>query len=271
MKKIKKILSSPLFTVVALVLALGLLAFSTIGGARAALTYYSDTYHSQVETKDIGVTLIENDVDIACRDYVKEKADGTWHEKAGVLLENMLEEQGEKVVLGQQYPEVLCVKNSGTIDNYVRVKIYKYWVDENGNKTREIEPEAIDLHLVNLVGDEEGQQCWIEDEAARTQERTVLYYNKLLASTEGSYSGMASITPPFADTLKIDLDLEKYTKTSKTDDGVIITTIQMNGYRFVVEVTVDAVQDHNAKEAILSAWGKKVTIQDKSLSLWQEE
>lgn len=270
MKKIKKILSSPWFSIVTLVAAIGLLAFSTIGGARAALTYYSDTYHSQVETKDIGVTLVENDLDIACRDYVKEKADGTWNEKAGILLENMIPE-GEKVVLGQHYPEVLCVKNSGTIDNYVRVTIYKYWVDEQGNKTREIDPEAIDLRLVNLAGDEAGEQCWIEDKSAKTKERTVLYYNRLLASTQGSTSGMDAVTPPFADALKINLDMEKYAKTEKTENGVIVTTNQINGYRFIVEVTVDAVQNHNAEAAIQSAWGKRVSIQNKSLSLFEEE
>lgn len=261
MKKIKNLLLSPKTTVVALVVAIGLLAFSTIGGARAALTYYSDTYQSQVETKDIGVTLVENEVDIAFRDYVKEKADGTWHEQIGVLLGNMLptSQTQQSVSLGQLYPESLWVKNSGTIDQYVRVTIYKYWMDEQGNKTRVINPDAIDLHLINLLGDPTGEQCWIEDAEAKTEERTVLYYNKLLPNAE--------ITPAFTDTLKIDVDLEEHSKVTRTDEGVIITTSEFNGYRFAIEVTVDAVQDHNAKEAILSAWGKNVSIQNKTLGL----
>lgn len=269
MKKIKKLLISPTFTIVALLLASGLLIFSTIGGARAALIYYSESYHSQLETKDIGVTLIENDAEIAFRDYAKDKSDGTWNEKEGVLLVQMLgQEQDGKVVPGKQYPEVLCVKNSGTIDNYVRVTIYKYWIDAQGEKVRQIDPHAINLHLVNLVGDENGQQCWIEDETARTDERTVLYYHNLLAANDGEESEVSSITPAFSDTICIDVDLEQYTKVDRTEDGIIITTSKLDGYQFVVEVTVDAVQNHNAREAILSAWGKSVIIQDNTLSLW---
>lgn len=258
--KIRKILTFPVSIIIAFVLAVGLLGYSMVGGAKAALTYYSDTYKTQVETRDIGLTLVENDADIAWRDYVKEKADGTWKETKGVLLGNMLpQEQDGTIVLGERYPEVLKLKNSGTIDNYVRVTIYKYWLDENGNKVRVVSPDAINLHLINLSDQTDSEKCWLEDKSAKTDERTVLYYKYPLASS--------SVTPAFSDWLQIDVDMEAYAKTTKTDEGVIITECEMNGYRFVVEVTADAVQDHNAKEAILSAWGKHVEINDKAISL----
>ena len=42
MDKVKKMITSPKVSVAAFVLAVGLLLFSSIGGARAALTYYSE-------------------------------------------------------------------------------------------------------------------------------------------------------------------------------------------------------------------------------------
>jgi len=59
--KIKKFITSPAGTMGAFALAVGLLASSSVGGARAALTYYSETYTSRVQMYDIGVTLLEND------------------------------------------------------------------------------------------------------------------------------------------------------------------------------------------------------------------
>ena len=41
-------------------LAVVMLFSSSIGGARAALTYYSETYSSRVQMYSIGVSLLEN-------------------------------------------------------------------------------------------------------------------------------------------------------------------------------------------------------------------
>lgn len=42
----------------------------------------------------------------------------------------------------------------------------------------------------------------------------------------------------------------------------ITTTYEYDGAQFVLEATVDAVQTHNAKDAIKSAWGVDVNISD---------
>ena len=60
MKKLKKFASSPAVTMVSFLLAVLLLGFSTVGGARAALTYYSDTYISTMQLQEISVDLLEN-------------------------------------------------------------------------------------------------------------------------------------------------------------------------------------------------------------------
>ncbi len=250
--------ASPLVTVVLFILAVAMLLGGSIGGTRAALTYYSETYTSRIQMYDIGVGLIENGKEVSWREY-NSAGDGTWNEHTGVLLENMIPE-GESLTLGKTYQENLNVRNSGTINQYVRVSIYKYWLDEEGKKLRDLSPDLIDLHLVNLGTD------WIEDEGARTEERTVLYYNKLLyAQGEG-----ASETPLFADSLTInDSIAKKVTQEAKQEGNytTILTTYDYDGVKFQIEVEVDAVQEHNAEDAIWSAWGKRVTFQDGILSL----
>lgn len=258
MDKIKKIICSPITTIIAFGMAAAFIGFSTIGGARAALTYYSETYASQVEMHDIGVSLMENGVNVSTRDYYYEVADGTWTEHTGVLLAKMLEKD-EELLLGKKYKEELSVLNSGTIDTFVRVSLYKYWVDENGNKSRVIDPSMIELELVNISGMSDGKQCWIEDTTARTAERTTLYYSQLLKSGE--------VTPVFSNTIKINDSIASNVSTSVKEDGTIISVYDYNGYKFVLEANVDSVQDHNAQDAILSAWGIDVSVNNGKLAL----
>ena len=40
----------------------------------------------------------------------------------------------KRLPLGKKYKEKLTVKNSGAIDEYVRVSIVKSWTDKDGNK-----------------------------------------------------------------------------------------------------------------------------------------
>lgn len=253
MKKQKKRMkiAPPIVTVALFIVAVALLLGSSIGGTRAALTYYSETYSSRIQMYDIGITLLENDKEISWRDY-SSAGDGTWNEQTGELLKNMLAD-GEAVTLGKKYREELKVSNTGTINEYVRVSIYKYWLDKKGDKLRDLSPDLIRLNLVNLGTD------WIEDEEASTTERTVLYYNKLLYA-EGQ--GLSE-SPLFADFLIIDDSIaKKVSQETTTEDGytTIVTTYDYDGVSFQIEVEVDAVQEHNAEDAIWSAWGKRVTV-----------
>ena len=149
-KNRKDITTFVLFGLAAVLLVLG-----TAGSSQAALTYFSENYTAQIQVYDIGVTLTENGNDISWRNYTG--SGDAWNENTGELLANMIDaEAGEKLVPGKAYPEALSVKNSGTIDQYVRVMVYRYWVDKEGNKTTELSPELIDL---NLTGN-----GWVEDE-----------------------------------------------------------------------------------------------------------
>lgn len=63
-------------TVALLSASVVLLAGSTVGSARAALTYYSENYGAQVEVSNIGVSLVENDKVISKRDYASNGKNG---------------------------------------------------------------------------------------------------------------------------------------------------------------------------------------------------
>ena len=243
-------------TIALFALAAVLLIFSTVGSSRAALTYFSETYGAEVSMYQIGVSLVENGRLISNRDYTG--ADDNWYENTGWLLSGMLSETNNELQLDYPYLEKLSVTNSGDIDEYVRVSIYRYWTDTNpydpnweltGRKLTNLSPSYIDLELVTGNG-------WIRDpNTPATAERTVLYYDHVL--------GIGESTDLFAETLTIHASEEDglmpgmhLTATNTyEEDGIITTTWDYDGVYFVLRVVVDAVQTHNAEAAIQSAWG----------------
>lgn len=224
-------------TVVLLAVAAVLLAASAVGSTRAALTYYSENYVAGINTSKIDVSLVENGVE------------------TDVLLENMLPE-GEALTLGKSYGEAISVKNTGSIDSYVRVILTKSWQDEDGKKDTTLTPALIDLQLVTGNG-------WIVDEEATTAERTVLYYTGILPA--GAESSALSST------LRIDPSVgTKVIETVREEEaGKVITFVyEYDGYTANIDAEVDAVQTHNAADAIKSAWGIDAVISaDGNLSL----
>ncbi|MCF0129827.1 MAG: hypothetical protein HUJ70_14685 [Pseudobutyrivibrio sp.] len=255
MSKIKIFLTSTAGIATSFVLAAGLLMFGSVGGARAALTYYSESYQSQVEMKDIGVSLVENGTVVSTRDYYYTVADGTWKENTGVLLGG-LSLKDDKIEFEKPYQEELSVKNTGRIPIYARVTVYKYWVKPNGDKCYDIHPG-----LISLTFNENSN--WEIDTAASTDERTVYYYKKILQPDE--------TTAPLTKNLRISMDKNAKIKTeiSYDEEGYkhIDKYYDLNDYRFILQADVDAVQTHNAADAILSAWGKSVTISGDTLSI----
>lgn len=274
MKKLKKFVASPAVTMASLVLAIGLLLFSTIGGARAALTYYSDNYVSDVQLQQIAVALLENGEVVA---------EGTSQARAANVLLGWMNEKDFQLHLGQTYPEVLAVQNPVSTDDtenigqYVRVTVQKYWEvqgEAGSEKAQELKPDLIDLNLTNLRANGSSEAGWVQDTSAytNTAERTVLYYNRPLG---GDNPNDPRVSVPFADTLTISPDaalyVDKTVETQTTTDGsktVVTTTYVYENATFQIKVTVDAVQQHNAEDAIFSAWGRQVNIaSDGTLSL----
>ncbi|MCF2553955.1 hypothetical protein [Faecalicatena contorta] len=233
MRKRKKRI--PKKSILLLSAAVLLLLGSTIGSTRAALTYYSENYVAGMELSSIGVSLLENGKVVSSRDYAD---NGEWKGEAdGVLLDGFLEE-GEKIIPGKNYDEVLSVRNSGNIDTYVRVIVTTNWLDKEKKKVpvTTLDPGLIELHYLD---------GWRVDDAASTSERTVLYYQDILS---------AGSEVAFADSLRINPDIcNRLTQT--VDDNVYTYTYEYDGYSFQIAAEVDAVQTHNGKDAVKSAWG----------------
>lgn len=260
MKSPKKIL--PHGTILLLfAAAVIMLLFGSIGSARAALTYYSEDYTSRLQMYNIGVTLLENDVEVAKRNY-DSSGSGAWEETSVPLLEHMIPE-GEILQIGRSYPEELKVVNTGTVDQYVRVTIYKYWTEApaegeeaDGREQRKLQDLDSEMIMLNLT---EGSG-WLVDESSSTKERMVLYYSRALAVGE--------TTEPFADELKINNSiLTKVEEKPGAASGNIMSTYIYDNKQFWVDVKVDAVQEHNAADAVWSAWGRRVQVSDGVLSL----
>jgi len=246
MKKKKK--SFPKKPALVLTAAALLLVGSTVGSTRAALTYYSENYSAQMNMQSIGVSLLENDKVVSSRDYV---SNNEWKGTSqGTLLTNLLGKD-ETFTPGKKYNEAISVKNSGTIDTFVRVIITKSWQDEEGNKYTNLSPDLIELNFLTDNG-------WQIAKDQSTTERTVLYYTKAVAAGDS--------TPALSDTIRIKPSIAKDV-TKHVDGNTITYTYKYNGYTFHIDAEVDAVQTHNAKDAIKSAWGVDVNVSDDETTM----
>lgn len=200
------------------------LAFAVAGTARAALTYFSDDYQSDIALTELQVSLKEQG------DGMKEAAtigsDGT-------LLSWM---KTDTVAIGKKYDEVLSAANSGEQPEYVRVVVSKYWTDANG-KAVTLDPDLIDLEF-----EEAG---WIVDDSMSTPEQTILYSADPLDPTDEL---------AFTKSIKIsDKLLTKF--DSDTKGNVTTITYDYDGYNFGITAEVDSVQTHSAAKAMRDVWG----------------
>ncbi|MBR2671626.1 MAG: hypothetical protein IKE27_05450 [Oscillospiraceae bacterium] len=229
--KTRRISESQVVTIVLMALAVILLVVGTVGGSRAALTY-SETYSTELSMQDIGVVFNENDNPV---------------ENGGVLLKDLLGTD-EAFKIGKEYEEVLTVKNTGSIDQYVRVTLYKYWQDDDGKRV-DLSPAYIKLAL--------GTDNWIVDPAASTAERTVLYYKLPLKQNDETSAVLTAVS--------VDNEVLKLVEQSKKTEGAYTTVTNTYKYDSVtlgLKAEVDVVQAHNGEDAILSAWGATVSIAD---------
>lgn len=242
-----------------------LLIFTAVGGIAAELQTISDPYNSEFAMKDIGITLQEKgekDDDfkaVGYRNYAINNDKGEWVRGSSPLFSSI-----DSVEFGRKYSEEFRVLNSGTIDEYVRVKIYKYWVDGTDKKNYGLDPSKIilklgDTELKDLKGENNG---WIVDSNETTVERVTMYYS--MPITHGEATGL------FADSLTIDSSVGEMSRSvvkEETIDGITYTTYSFsgkyNGNYFCVEIEADAIQTHNVEKAVKSVWGRNISI-DKS-------
>lgn len=133
----------------------------------------------------------------------------------------------------------------------MRVILTKSWQNKEGEKNTTLSPDLIELNFLTANG-------WVVADQQTTDERTVLYYTKAVKAGD--------TTPALSDTLRIDPKIA--TEVEKTvKDKTITYTYKYNGYTFHIDAEVDAVQTHNAKDAIKSAWGVDVNVSDDETTM----
>lgn len=237
----QKIKSLSIRTIVLFVLTVLVTMLCFTGTAQAALSYFSGSYRADFETTDLEVSLTEN---------------GSVVEGANALLTWI---QDEKVIPGKKFDEVLAAKNTGEYDQYVRVIVKKYWTqDKDGDgvfeKDTTLNPALIQL---TRTGD------WIVDEENSTNEQVVLYSTTMLPVGESrDFITNLRIDPAVV----VDKDARELVETETVQDGTTTKTMTvsytLDGYKFNIEAEVNAVQTHNAPQAIQSVWGYDVSQDD---------
>ena len=214
-----------LVTLLLFVVAALLLLFTTIGGASAALSYFSETYATTIHTEFVKVTLTSGDV-------------------IGYFF------SGGDWQVGKTYTPVsgsakgFSVSNDGPIDEYVRITIHRYWFDDHGKLT-DLDPSLIQ------VGIKDG---WLRaPQGNDSPETIVLYLASPLASGESA---------EFLDSITIGQGAATTVRQTTNADGTISNVYAYDGISFGIDVLADVVQGHNAADAIKSAWGVDVSVDD---------
>lgn len=226
-----------------------LLGLSTVGSTRAALNYRSQNFGMEVSVSNIGVSLEENGAVVGARYY--DGGEVTVEEPLLTSLQEIgadgTEKKADQLQPGKNYREVLTATNKGQIGCYVRVTVSRSWVKDDGTKDTALAPELIRMNM----DDGKAHNGWIVDSGASGsgtpgayREQMVLYYTKPLEPGESTQS--------FNETIGIDYRILQ--ELTKENGG------SYEDRSIKLEAEVDAVQAHNAKEAIKSAWGVDADI-----------
>ena len=259
----KKIRRSPVVAGLLFLLAVVLLFAGSVGGTQAALQIYSSDYISAFELDHIGITLYENGTPVSFRNYGDAAASGFTEKQDGDLVLKTLEDD-PSFQIGRKYPFVITCKNTGTIDHYLRVTVYKYWVQVgegekfglkgwfhglSSDTVKQLDNDKHNpatIHLGYNGSEGYNSSAWAKDPDSSTAERDVYYYTGILP--------VGGETAPLFDTLWVDSSVAKSVIT-ETVGSLTTYTYAYDGYGFVVQAEADAVQTHNARAAIRSAWG----------------
>lgn len=274
MEKSKRAISArTLILLFAAVILCALGLTGVINVTQAQLVAYSEEHRADIEQTHIGVALVEatgaeaDAADPKWRVVNKGEAAGTdglsLDSAEGKLLAQTDADSDELLLLGgdpqmipgKAYDEMVSVRNSSGMDEYVRVTIYKYWSDgENKISPEALSPELIELDIADGEGD-----AWVRSEKESTAERDV-YYLRTKLDANATAAPLVTGVKLSADVAKDDFvdkvralglkaaseDLE-----AASEDGASkALSVQVN-----LEARVDSVQTHSVRAAAKSAWG----------------
>ena len=259
-------------TMALLVAAVLLFAGGGVAGTRAALNIQSELYRAHFYLNHLQVHLLENGKDV-CGE--QNNLDGT-SKVTGNLATSLgyksISEPGT-IEPGKLYEERIAARNGNNIDEFVRLTIRKYWVQtekaEDGTYTikknekgEPVKVENMDPAWIHLTyeGSEDGNTgAWAENKSEATAESRTFYYRKDLDPKADSAE--------LFDKIMIDKQVAKLGKVDEKKEGnkTVYTYIyKYDGCAFFIEADVQAIQTHNASQAIKSQWGVSNVTADYS-------
>lgn len=150
------------------------------------------------------------------------------------------------VEAGRKYEERIAAQNGSDVPIFLRMTVRKFWV-KDGQKVTTPLPERIQL----TYGDKAyNDASWVINPVEHTEESDTYYYRTTLAA--------GAVTDDLFDQLMIDSDLakvEEYKTSTQGNKQVYSYRYRYNGYAFIIEADVQAIQTHNIDQAIPSQWG----------------
>lgn len=251
MRKITKKTAAPLIIALALVFAGAVGSFALTSSGMLE----SEDYRAQFYLNHLQVHLIENDRDVCGGENTlgSDKVSGELVQYLGYSRDGDTEKLGS-VEPGKLYKEEVKARNGQDIPIYVRMTIKKFWMitDENGNpveKATNLSPDKIKLSYGKK---EYNSGDWFLNKSESTAEQKTYYCRSQVAANGDS--------PLLFDGLKIDNLVMKRTEASREkNEETGVTTItykyDYDGYAFFIKADVQALQTHNATDAIHSQWG----------------
>lgn len=215
-------------------LAAILLCVAVCSTAFATLGFMSDSYELDFETSEISVSLSEQGED----------ADSVIVDDA-TLLSWMKDD--EPLKLGYTYNERIAAINTSSQPEYVRVVVNKYWIIDNaqeGDSSEVVKDTTLNPSLIQLGFNTE--EWTIDPTNPQSKEQTVLYSKNPIAP--GASCNVVS-------TLRVDPSILTMTSSSETNNHITTLTYAYNNVDLGIDVECDALQTHNATDAMRDAWG----------------
>lgn len=222
----KKLYKNPL-----LILILGLVVISagSITATRAAMVYQSAAERVNFSTAEISVD-------------VEELVDDSFisvGEQNGLTFPEIANDDSFKI--GKNYSENVRIVNNSNEETgyseYVRVIVRKSWYKDGKNTN--LDPSLIKLDIAD---------GWFLNESESTAEQSVYYKTSPL--------GCGNATP-FLTGITVDNKVTTLV-TQKETESSIESEYLYSGESLKIEIQGDAVQTHNAEDAIYAAWGVNV-------------
>ena len=263
---------SKILTLIPVIIAVLLMfagAAGTLAVTASGLPFQSDDYEATFYMNHLQIHLLENSRDVCGG---QNTLNGETKVTGGLLTD--LGYQDEVLGTadpGRYYSEVIAARNGQDVPVYLRMTVRKYWVDVNEDGTAGDKSPVLSPKLIRLAFGSEAynSEYWFLNEEESTSETAVYYYRTELAAS--------SDTEPLFNSLVIDSKImDKYTDTVTTEPdpenpNLTVTihtyTYKYDGCAFVIKCDVQAIQTHNAEDAIHSQWGVyNITAADGKLA-----